>query len=279
MTDRAEQLTPALAYHGEGPLWDDRLGRLLWVDLLQGDLLLTKPSGDTERRHVGNVLACVVPRAAGGHLVATERGFAFLSDTSDIELLPDVWDDPSVRMNDGACDPQGRFFCGSMAYGAAPGRGALYRLDADRSVHVVHTDLTISNGIGWAPDGSRAYYVDSGTHRIDVCSPDLVQRSTFVTIPEDVGTPDGLTVDADGGVWVALWGGSAVYRYTPDGELDRVVSLPVAQVSSCAFGGDGLRTLFITTSAEGLTDPEPAAGALFAIEPGTTGLPSLTFAG
>jgi sugar lactone lactonase YvrE len=146
-------------------------------------------------------------------------------------------------------------------------------------VQPVHSGITVSNGLGWAPDGSCAYYIDSATQRVDVCSPDLVERRAFVTVPEATGTPDGLTVDADGGVWVALWGGSAVHRYSPDGELDQVVSLPVAQVSSCAFGGDDLRTLFITTSAEGLEDPEPAAGALFAVRPGSTGQPTLTFAG
>jgi sugar lactone lactonase YvrE len=276
---RAEQLTPALAHHGEGPVWDAGLGRLLWVDLLRGDVLATDVHGDTERWHVGDVAACVVPRAGGGHVLATERGFALRSPDGELTPLPDVWDDSTVRMNDGACDPQGRFFCGSMAYGAAPGRGALYRLDPDLTVHVVHRDLTISNGIGWSPDGTRAYYVDSATQRIDVCSPDLSEREPFVRIAESDGTPDGLTVDAEGGVWVALWGGSAVHRYTPEGQLDQTVSLPVAQVSSCAFGGDDLSTLFVTTSAEGLADPELAAGALFALTTGTQGLPTLPFVG
>jgi sugar lactone lactonase YvrE len=221
---------------------------------------------------------CVVPRSGGGHVVATERGFGLLSPT-DLTALGDVWSDETVRMNDGGCDPQGRFFCGSMAYGAAPGRGALYRLDPDHTVHVVHTDITISNGLGWSPDGTRAYYVDSGTQRVDVCSPDLAERRRFVEIPESIGTPDGLTVDAEGGVWVALWGGSAVHRYSPAGELDQVVQLPVAQVSSCAFGGEDLATLFVTTSAEGLNEPEPGAGALFTVTPGVTGLPTLAFAG
>ena len=279
MTVAAQQLTPALAYHGEGPVWDASLRRLLWVDLLRGDLLSTDLSGATGRSHVSDVLACVVPRDPGGHLLATERGFALLSVDGSIEVLPEVWTDPAVRMNDGGCDPQGRFFCGSMAYGAAPGRGALYRLDPDRSVHVVQRDVTISNGLAWSPDASRAYYVDSATRRVDVCSPDLAQRRPFVNLPEAAGMPDGLTVDAEGGVWVALWGGSAVRRYSPDGELDRIITLPVAQVSSCAFGGDDLGTLFITTSAEGLSDPEAAAGALFAVRPGVAGQRTLPFAG
>jgi sugar lactone lactonase YvrE len=249
------------------------------VDLLAGDLLSTDSAGETERRHVSDVLACLAPRAAGGHVLATERGFSLLSADGQVEVLPDVWDDPTVRMNDGGCDPAGRFFCGSMAYDAATGRGALYRLDPDRSVHLVHSDITISNGLGWSPDGTRAYYVDSGTQRVDLCSPDLTERRPFVSIPASTGTPDGLTVDADGGVWVALWGGAAVHRYSPDSELDQVVRLPAAQVSSCAFGGDDLTTLFITNSAEGLSDPEPGAGALFTVTPGVRGLPTLPYAG
>jgi sugar lactone lactonase YvrE len=279
MTERAAQVTPALAYHGEGPVWDAALRRLLWVDLLRGDLLATDPGGDTDRHHVSDVLACVVPRHGGGYVVATERGFGLLSPEWALSGLPDVWTDTGVRMNDGACDPQGRFFCGSMAYDAAPGRGALYRLDPDHTVHLVHSEVTISNGIGWTADGANAYYVDSGTQRVDACSPDLSQRRPFVNIAKDVGTPDGLAVDREGGVWVALWGGSAVHRYAPSGELDRVVPIPVAQVSSCAFGGDELDTLFVTTSAEGLSDPEPQAGALFAIDAGVRGMPTLMFAG
>jgi sugar lactone lactonase YvrE len=275
----AEQLTPVLAYHGEGPVWDSALQRLLWVDLLKGDLLVTDPGGETQRRHVADVLACVVPRAAGGHVFATERGFALADADGEVTPRPEVWADTDVRMNDGGCDPQGRFYCGSMAYGAAPGRGALFRLDPDRSVHQVHSGVTISNGMGWTPDATAAYYVDSATQQIDVCSADLVLREPFVRIAAQTGTPDGLTVDAEGGVWVALWGGSAVHRYSPSGTLDAVISLPAAQVSSCAFGGADLDTLFITTSAEGLASPEPEAGALFAVRPGVRGLPTLPFGG
>lgn len=279
MNHVAEQLTPALAYHGEGPIWDPVLQKLLWVDMLRGDLLVTDQDGDTQRQHVSDVLGCIAPRAGGGHVLATERGFALLAADGALTTLPDVWTDPTVRMNDGGCDPQGRFFCGSMAYGAAPGRGSLYRLDPDLTVHLVQSKVTISNGIGWTPDGSRAYYIDSPTQRVDICSSDLSERRPFVTIRDGLGTPDGLTVDGEGGVWVALWGGAAVHRYSASGTLDAVIRLPVAQVSSCAFGGDELDTLFITTSAENLANPEPEAGALFAVRPGVRGLPALTFGG
>lgn len=276
---RAERITDSVAMHGEGPVWDARSGRLMWVDLLRGDLLGTIPGGVTARAHVSAVAACVGLRTQGGCVVATERGFSLLDGDGATEVLPDLWDDPGVRMNDGAVDIYGRFWCGSMAYDAAPGRGALYCLDPDRSTRRVLGGVSISNGLGWSPDGGTAYYVDSLTRRVDVCSPDLSMRAPFATIPEDSGMPDGLTVDRDGGVWVALWGGSAVRRYAPDGSLDVIVTLPVRQVSSCAFGGDDLQTLFITTSAQDLAGTEPEAGSLYAVRPGVTGLPTPEFAG
>ena len=276
---RPERVTDALAEHGEGPVWDARSRRLLWVDMLRGDLLATSLEGDTDRTHVADVAACVVPRARGGLAVATERGFTLLEADGSSRPLPDVWDDTSVRMNDGGVDPLGRFWCGSMAYDAAAGRGELFRLDPDLTVSTVLAGVTISNGLSWTPDGAGAYYVDSTTRKIDLCSPDLSRRQTFAVIPDDLGLPDGLTVDAEGGVWVALWGGSGVHRYLPDGTLEAKVDLPVAQVTSCAFGGDDLATLFITTSAQGLPDPEPEAGSLFAVRPGVAGLPAQEFQG
>lgn len=275
-----EQVTLPEAHHGEGPLWDARTGTLIWLDMLRGDVLAMTPgSTAVHRTHVGEVAACVVPRAAGGWLLAIERGFAFWQEDGSIERVAELWADPSVRMNEGACDPQGRFFCGSMAFDASPARGALYRLDPDLSITVVHQQITISNGLGWSPDGEKAYYIDSPTQRIDLCTPDLRSRQPFIEIPATSGLPDGLAVDAEGGIWVALWGGSAVHRYGSRGTLDAVIELPVRQVTSCAFGGEDLKTLFITTSALGLEDPEPEAGAVFAVQPGVRGLLPHAFAG
>lgn len=276
---RADQLTDPIAYHGEGPVWDHFASRLLWVDMLAGDVMATAPDGSaTDRHHVGDVAACVVPRHRGGFAVATERGFVLCDESGGvIERLPDVWDDPSIRMNDGGCDPRGRFFCGTMAYDAERGRGTLYRLDLDRSVHTVLAGVTVSNGIAWSDDGDTVFYVDSPTGRIDAFDfePEtgtFGARRTVVEIAPGSGTPDGMTLDADGGIWVALWGGRAVHRYAPDGQLDEVVELPVLQPSSCAFGGDDLRTLFISTSAERLEPDEAGpAGALFVARPGVTG--------
>jgi sugar lactone lactonase YvrE len=276
---RADQVTGPVAHHAEGPLWDRATGRLLWVDMLRGDLLAMVPGGEVERRHVGSVAACVAPRVAGGYVVATERGFMLMDSSGGVEVLADVWDDVSVRMNDGGCDPDGRFYCGSMAYDATAGRGALYRLDPDRTVHTVLTGATISNGLDWSADRSTVFYVDTPTRRIDAFGAGFTDRRTLVEIPAEAGMPDGLTVDADGGIWVALWGGGAVHRYTPEGKLDAVVEVAARQTTSCTFGSDNLGTLFITTSAQDLANPEPGAGAIFSIDPGVGGRPAFEYAG
>jgi sugar lactone lactonase YvrE len=279
---RAEQITPAVAYHGEGPIWDERAQVVRFVDVYRGDVVSLDPAtGAIERTPVATVATCVVPRTGGGLAVATERGFTLVGPDGSLEPLPDVWDDPAMRMNDGACDGHGRFFSGSMAYDKAEGQGSLYRLDPDRTVHRVLNGVTISNGIGWTPDGHTTFYVDTPTRRIDAFTYDpstgeMSERRTAIDLADVTGFPDGLTVDAEGGIWVALWQGSAVHRYL-GGRLDLVVEVPVSQVSSCTFGGANLDQVFITTSAESLTDPEPAAGALFVAAPGVRGLPTASY--
>jgi sugar lactone lactonase YvrE len=186
-------------------------------------------------------------------------------------------------MNDGGCDPDGRFYCGSISK-ARRGGAKLYRLDAYREVRTVLDGATISNGLEWTRDGARAYYVDSATQRIDVFDYDsragLVGRRAFAAIPDSAGTPDGLTVDSEGGVWVALFGGSAVRRYTSGGKLDVVLEVPARQVTACTFGGDRLDELFITTSRENLpADADRLAGSLFRARVGVRGLPAREFTG
>jgi sugar lactone lactonase YvrE len=281
---RAEQVTDPVAYHGEGPVWSERWGGLRWVDMLAGDVLSLAPDGAINRRHVGTVAAVLRPRRRGGAVIGIERGFALEDADGTLTHLDELWTDTSVRMNEGGCDPDGRFYCGSMAYDQHPGAGALYRLDSDGSVRLVLENVTISNGLEWSPDGSRAYYNDTATHRIDVFDYDgesgLTGRRPFAEIPAEAGGPDGLTVDAEGGVWVALYGGGAVRCYTPEGVLDEVIEVPAKQVTACAFGGQDHSQLFITTSREGLGGGEdPLAGSLFRAAVGVAGLPVREFAG
>lgn len=280
----AEQVTEPLAFHGEGPVWSPGWGGLRFVDMFAGDILSLGVGGALGRRHVGAIAAVMRPRRTGGAVIAVERGFLLEDAVGELHPLPDVWSDPTVRMNEGGCDPDGRFYCGSTAYDHAVGRASVYRLDADGSVSLVFRDVTISNGLGWSPDGATAYYVDTPTRRIDrfdyAADTGLTGRRPFVAIPDGAGFPDGLTVDAEGHVWVALYAGAAVRRYRPDGTLDGVVDLPVSRPTACTFGGDDLTDLFITTSRENVPEgAEPEAGALFCCRPGVYGLPAVAFAG
>lgn len=277
---RAEQFTAPVTAHGEGPVWwPDQHVRC--VDMIAGDVLDMDEEGRARRSHVADIAAVVRPRANGGSIVGTRRGVLLLDESGVPVRQTDLWTDPSVRMNEGGCDPDGRFYCGSMAYDAAPGRGALYRFDQDGTATVVLPSVTVSNGLAFSPDGSLAYYVDSATQRIDVFDYDhehgLTARRPFVTLADAAGAPDGLTVDHEGAVWVACWGGGAVRRYTAQGRLDAVVEVPgVRDVTACTLGGPQLDRLYITTSRvrQG-PDYSGPAGALFVLDDVPPGLPVL----
>lgn len=280
---KVEQVTGPVAYHGEGPVWHPGWGGLRFVDMLAGDVLTLAADGSVERRHVGSIAAVVRPRRGGGAVIGVARGFALEDPDGTVTALPELWSDAGVRMNEGGCDPDGRFYCGSMAYDQAAGAASLYRLSPDGSVDVVLEHVTVSNGLEWSPDGSRAYYNDTATGAISVFDYDpeagLSNRRTFAELP-DGGRPDGLTVDADGGVWTAVANGGAVCRYSAGGVLEERLSVPARKVTACAFGGERLDELFITTSQEDIdTRQDPLAGSLFRAEAGVTGLPVRLFAG
>ncbi|MFR9728297.1 SMP-30/gluconolactonase/LRE family protein [Saccharopolyspora sp. MS10] len=277
---RARRLTGPCAEHGEGPVWHPGWPGVRWVDMLAGDVLTLMPDGRVHRAHVGTVAAALRPRRGGGAVLALERGFALADDElTEVRELGELWTDPRIRMNEGGCDPDGRFYCGSMAYDETPGAGDLHRLDRSGRSEVVVSGVTISNGLAWSPDGSTAYYADTPTQRVDAFTyrgGELVDRRPVVRVPPEAGAPDGLTVDAEGCLWVALWGGAAVRRYAPDGEPMAVVELPVPRVTACTFGGPALADLFVTTSRQA-TDVRryPAAGALFVVRDAGRGLPVL----
>jgi sugar lactone lactonase YvrE len=275
---------------GEGPFWDARHDELLRVDIARGRVHGWSPSTGSEwcRHHEGEVSA-VVPRArASGWLLAV--GHRLLLDDGDrAELLATVEvDHPGNRFNDCKCDPQGRLWAGTMSKDRSPGAAALYRLTHGADIERVVAGTTISNGLAWSPPGDRMYFIDSVTQRVDVFDFDartgaVADRRTFAEIDLADGLPDGMTVDAEGGVWVCLFGGAAVRRYGDDGKLDAVFELPVTNVTSATFGGPGLRTLYLTSARQRLSErqlaAEPLAGAVLAIEPGVAGLPGNPFAG
>ena len=280
---QATRVTDPVTYHGEGAVWSPAWGGLRLVDMFTGDVLTFDPAtGAVTRTPSGSPVAAMVrPRRDGGAVIATERGFTLEGADGSLTALADVWDDAGIRMNEGGCTPDGALLVGTMAYDHTPGAANVYRLAPDHTVTTVLTGSTISNGIAFSPDGATMYYVDTLTRRIDRFDYDgqLSNRRTFVEVEGD-GYPDGLCVDAEGGVWVALFGGSAVRRYTAEGVADHEITLPVTQPTSCAFGGADLRTLYITTSREELADDQqPEAGSLFAVVPGMAGQPVLEYLG
>jgi len=276
---------------GEGPYWVPEDDCLLWVDIEGGLLHRTYfPSRETVTDVPGPVSAAF-PAVGGGILIAggasltllfpAERGAQWTART--IAQVTGARDD--LRFNDAGVDPAGRVWVGSMHIGETDPLGELYRLDAGSRLNPVVKAVTVSNGLGWSPDGSRMYYADSPLSRVDVFDYDpatgeAFARRPFADLSDIEGVPDGLTVDADGCVWVAIWGGSALRRFTPEGQLDAVLPVPVSQPTSCAFGGPELADLYITSANVGLTEAQraaqPLAGRLLHVRPGPVGLPSTT---
>jgi sugar lactone lactonase YvrE len=294
----AEQASPGLSVvvdqvfdHPEGLVWDASNDRLLWVDIFAG-LVLSHDlaAGPLQTWEVGRAVGAVAPRREGGGLVcAVREGFGFLSAQGEFSLVTSQLSDrPYLQMNDGAVDAHGRFWAGTTCLepGTYQGAGALYCLDPvtlEAAEHLRGVD--VSNGIGWSPDGSRCYYIDTPRKRVDVYPFDadsaepLGARETLVEVD---GVPDGLAVDSLGCIWVAMCGGWEVLRFTPSGRLDRVVRMPGSLVTTCCFGGPDLRTLFIAVSSRGLDDSSlrsEKAGYIFALDPGVQGLPSPEFLG
>lgn len=286
-----ELLHDAGAEVGEGPVWDAERNELLWVDIPRGLVHRLDPAtGRDEAIGVGQPVGAVALRAAGGLVLALRDGFGLLDPGSrEVRIVRRVEADrPGNRMNDAKCDRQGRLWAGTMAIDETPHAGALYRLDTDLQVEQVLPKATMPNGLDWSSDDKTLYYVDSLQAGVDIFDYDpdtatLANRRRLVDISPSVGVPDGLTVDAEGFVWVAMWGGSALRRYAPDGRLDTVVELPVKQVTSCTFGGADLDELYVTTAAEGLEGEDlrrqPHAGGVFRFRPGSRGRAPRLFGG
>ncbi|MGP9536425.1 SMP-30/gluconolactonase/LRE family protein [Brachybacterium sp. AOP43-C2-M15] len=272
----ADRLTGSLSHHAEGPWWSDTWGGLRWVDMLAGDVLHLDDEGAVARLPTPSpVVACVRPASSGGAVLALEKGFALEDADGSIAALPPLWSE-EVRMNEGAVAPDGSFLCGSMAYDQRPGAAAMWRLLPDGTTTRLFGDLTISNGLAFSADGSLAYYVDTPTGRVDLFDwsdeDGLVGRRPFADLGDQEGSPDGLCLDDEGNVWVAMHGGSQVLGLDPRGAVAERVEVDARQVTACTFGGADRSTLFITTSRENLPDGEdPAAGSLFTARPGVRG--------
>jgi sugar lactone lactonase YvrE len=287
-----ELVVDAKAMVGEGPSWHAASRRLFWVDILEGNVHVYDPAGEHDRIiHVGQMVGAVVPRRDGGLIVAMHHGLASLDlDSGAIRTIADPESHlPRNRFNDGKCDPAGRFWAGTMSIDREPNAGSLYCLDTDCQVRQVLGGVTCSNGIAWSLDRSTMYYIDTPTGRVDAFDYDLPtgrigNRRVVITVPETLGKPDGMAIDAAGMLWIAIWDGGCVTRWNPQtGGLDQTVSIPALHVASCAFGGSNLDELYITTARVRMPEEQlasqPHAGGLFRIHPGVQGPAALEFAG
>jgi sugar lactone lactonase YvrE len=292
MNHKADLFVDGQCALGEGSIWDSRESVLCWLDIEGRRLFVTDTTaGSTRSFDLGDKAGTVVPRATAGLIVALSHSLvAFDPATSSMETLASFETDaPANRANDGKCDPSGRLWFGSMCPGSEPGTARLYRVDTDLTVTEMLKGVTISNGIVWSHDRKRMYYIDTPTRRIDVFDYDerqgtIAGRRSCIEVPETMGYPDGMTIDDQGCLWVALFGGSRVVCWNPDtGEQLARVDLPVSNVTSCAFGGRNLDELYITTARHLLSKEQlaqqPHAGGLFVARPGAKGVPATAYGG
>jgi sugar lactone lactonase YvrE len=279
---------------GECCRWDEVREEVSWVDVPAGRFYRARAASDLTILHTYQVegyVSAVAPFAdrSRGWIIALNQSISHLAESGEVHELaqPEARHAPDVRMNDGACDPWGRFLVGSMAFDVAAGRGSFYRFESGGTVETLFTNVTVSNGVGWSPDARTMYYVDSGPGTIETMSVGdngaLGERKPFLRFdPAQVLTPDGLCVDEEGCLWVAFWDGGEVRRFSPRGEQLARVVLPVSRPTCCALGGETGTTLFITSAWEGLSDQQlslqPDAGRLFSVDVGVRGLPINTFA-
>lgn len=287
MTDQGDVdlVLDAGAALGEGAIWHAASRTLWWVDIDPGIVHLYVPATGKDRTvGVGKPVGTIVPRASGGAAVALSDGLYGLDlERGSVTRLA-ANPESANRFNDGKCDPAGRFWAGTIGKDAA-----LYRLDGNLTLHKMISGVKCSNGIVWSRDRKTMYYIDTPTQQVaawdyDDATGAVTNRRVAVAIPPSEGSPDGSTLDAEGNLWVAMWGGSSVNCYHPtSGKLLRKLKLPVSLVTSCAFGGPGLDTLYITSSGAHVAPDkkaaEPLAGGLFKARPGVKGLPASEFGG
>jgi len=286
---RAEQFTLPCMYHGEGPYWDSRTNRLLCVDVLAGAVVAIDSDGGLRRYPVPSRAVTVIRRRVHtGFVIATEHGVMVADEGLTIfDHFAELVDEPNVRTNDGCCDPLGALVIGTMSYQEEADRGAVFRVAPDgQPAEILLAPVSISNGVQWSADSRRVFYIDTPTRRVDAFDFDTrtgawTGRRTHVRIENPQGFPDGMAIDEEDGLWIALWGAGAVNHYDKDGRLVESITVPgVTQVSSCTFGGDDRSVLYITTSRKDLAaGQEPAAGAVFSLQTSVRGAVPAEFAG
>ncbi len=285
-----EVIEETKALLGEGPLWLADRKQLIWVDIESKQIhLLTPSTGEKRVITVDQRIGTIAPVEDGRMLCALQNGLYFLDINSEqLELITDPEAHlPNNRFNDGKCDPSGRFWAGTMPLGETIPSGALYRLDHNGAIHQMVTGVGCSNGMAWSQDQTTMYYIDTYTGQVDrfdyeAATGAISNRKAIIVMPQEQGYPDGMTIDAEGMLWIAHWGGYCVSRWNPaTGECLERVELPVSQVTSCCFGGEQLDELYITSARTGLSEEqlaqEPLAGSLFKYKPGVKGTPMYAY--
>ena len=275
---------------GEGAIWNYKTGELIWIDIVNEILNFYNPKTNFNKEmFTGQMIGTVVPAESGNLLVALQNGiYSFDSKTGTKVLIADPESHlPNNRFNDGKCDPAGRFWAGTMNTKNQKEAGALYRLDADSSIHKMIEKVSISNGIVWSANKTKMYYIDTPTQKVmkydyDNKTGEISNPEIAVEVPQEMGSPDGMTIDAAGNIWVALWGGFAVACWNPEtGKLLQTIKVPAKNVTSCAFGNTDLGTLYITTARVGNTGEElekyPLSGGVFKTKPGVKGVQAFYF--
>ncbi|HEX6604286.1 MAG TPA: SMP-30/gluconolactonase/LRE family protein [Sphingomicrobium sp.] len=274
---------------GEGPVWVEREAALYWVDINGRKVFRVDSAGKRREWATALRVGSLVPRAGGGFIAGTNRGIGFLDlDSGTFEAVAEPEAAlPHNRFNDGKVDREGRFWAGTMDDGEREATGTLYRVDADLRCTAIDTGYRITNGPAFSPDGRTMYHSDTArqvTYAFDLDSQgNAANRRPFLQFREGDGYPDGMTVDGEGCLWIAFWGGWCVRRFSPAGELLQTIEVPVEQPSSCAFGGPDLDRLYVTSATKGLSgsalDMQPKAGGLFMLTAGVRGLAEAPFAG
>jgi len=263
---------------GEGPVWDAASNIILWLDIVKGEIhqfnISTKQHSTFE---TGEMVGCIAPRENGGFIAGLENGIAFIDTIKNtVHHIINPEEGLENRFNDGKCDAAGRFWVGTMSKSEEENKGSLYVMETDLSLKKKIENVTISNGIAWSLDSKQMYYIDTPTNYVfafdfDIENGELTNQRVAVDITHEQGFADGMTIDEEGMLWIAFYGGWRVARYNPDtGKLLQQIELPVANVTCCTFGGKNLDDLYITTAAKGLSEEErlkqPDAGKLFVVK-------------
>lgn len=269
---------------GEGPLWSEREAALYWVDILGRKLNRLEPAtGQITSWDMPEPIGWIIERVSGGFVAGLKSGIHALSlDPFELDLLVAMdADTPGNRMNDAKADAAGRLWAGTMPMAGDVPTGSFYRVGTDLAVDRVDTGYCVANGPAISPDGRWMFHTDSHAGRVYrfplAEDGQLGPRETFVQFEDAWGSPDGMTFDAEGGLWIAHWGGSRVSRFLPDATIERSIALPASQITSCTFGGAALDQMFVTSAADGVDEDQ--GGHLFTVDPGVRGLPACKFAG